>query len=86
MNTDKNIKTTQSQPDGYTLSATVGDCVRFTYKGGRKVWGKVLFIDRKTVILKLKSDYIGKNDEWFVGEEKHFNIKECKKFRLANCS
>ena len=73
-------------PAAKPLLAAVGDCVRFTYKGGRKVWGEVLFINRNAVVLKLKSDYIGKNVEWFAGEKKDFNIKECKNFRLANCS
>jgi len=73
-------------PAAKPLLAAVGDCVRFTYKGGRKVWGEVLFINKNAVVLKLKSDYIGKNVEWFAGEEKDFNIKECKQFRLANCS
>ena len=72
--------------DANRLLAAVGDCVRFTYKGGRKVWGEVLFINRNAVVLKLKSDYIGKNIAWFAGEIKDFNIKECKNFRLANCS
>jgi hypothetical protein len=62
---------------------TIEDHVRFTYKGGRKVYGKVVFIDSKIVVLKLLSDYIGKNVEWFVGEEKQFFLKECKKIRLA---
>lgn len=66
------------------LLASVGNCVKFTYKGGRKVWGEILFIDKNTVILRLKSDYIGKNVEWFIGEKKSFNIKECKNFRLTN--
>lgn len=74
------------QPAVKPLLAAVGDCVRFTYKGGRKVWGEVLFIDRRSPLMKLKTDYIGRNVEWFAGEEKHFNIKECKNFRLANCS
>ena len=69
--------------DCYTLLATVGDIVRFSYKGGRKVCGEVLFIDTKKLILKLETDYIGKNVEWFKGEEKQFNIKECKKFRVS---
>lgn len=64
-------------------AVTTGDHVRFTYKGGRKVYGKVVFIDNKIIVLKLLSDYIGKNVEWFVGEEKQFFLKECKKFRLA---
>lgn len=83
--TEDNLKP-ETATDANVLLAAVGDCVRFTYKGGRKVWGEVLFINRSVVVLKLKSDYIGKNVEWFAGEKKDFNIKECKGFRLANCS
>ena len=73
----------ETSNDCYTLLATVGDIVRFKYKGGRKVCGKVLYIDKKTLILRLETDYTGKNVEWFKGEKKHFNIKECKKFRVS---
>jgi hypothetical protein len=62
----------------------IGDSVRFTYKGGRKVLGEVIFINKRIMVLKLKSDYIGRNVEWFAGEKKDFNINECKKLRLAN--
>ena len=69
--------------DCYTLLAAVGDIVRFKYKGGRKVCGEVIYINKKTLILRLDTDYIGKNVEWFQGEKKHFNVKECKKFRVS---
>lgn len=36
-------------------------------------------IDPKGVLLKLMSDYIGKNVEWFSGENKYFNKAEMKK-------
>ena len=82
MNTTQNTQKVTNN-DCYTLLATVGDIVRFKYKGGRKVCGKVLYIDKKTLILRLETDYIGRNVEWFKGEEKHFNIKECNKFRVS---
>jgi len=82
----ENLNTNENGNCANRVLVAVGDCVRFTYNGGRKVWGEVLFINRNAVVLKLKSDYIGKNVEWFAGEEKDFNIKECKNFRLSNCS
>jgi hypothetical protein len=60
---------------------SISDIINFTYKGGRKVKGQVLAIyyKPKGILLKLHTDYIGKNDEWFAGEEKYFNISEMKK-------
>ena len=54
----------------------VGEIVSFEYKGGRLVQGLVLEVSAKTVLLKLLTDYIGANDEWYIGEEKLFNVKE----------
>lgn len=57
---------------------SVCDIIGFRYKGGRYVKGEVLRIDHKGILLKLKTDYIGKNDEWYVGENKYFNKAEMK--------
>lgn len=59
----------------------VEDVIFFRYKGGRFVKGKVLRVDNKGILLKLKTDYIGKNDEWFTGEDKYFNKAEMKNIR-----
>ena len=56
----------------------VSETISFRYKGGRKVKGEVLRIDSKGILLKLITDYIGKNDEWFAGENKYFNKSEMK--------
>jgi len=56
----------------------IGDVITFTYKGGRSVKGQVIQIDRKGINLVLKTDYIGKYTEWYIGEEKYFNRAEIK--------
>lgn len=61
-----------------TVLYTVTDTISFRYKGGRFVKGEVLRIDSKGILLKLKTDYIGKNDEWLAGEGKYFNKSEMK--------
>lgn len=57
-----------------------GDTVSFRYKGGRFVKGIVTITGDSWFEIVLKTDYIGKTVEWFIGEKKLFNIKECKKF------
>ncbi len=64
-----------------TVLPAVADVIGFRYKGGRFVKGEILRIDPKGLLLKLKTDYIGKNDEWFVGEDKYFNKSEMKNIR-----
>lgn len=56
----------------------VSETISFRYKGGRKVKGEVMRIDSKGVLLKLITDYIGKNEEWVSGENKYFNKAEMK--------
>lgn len=56
----------------------VGDIISFTYKGSRKVKGEITKFVSKALIVKLHTDYIGKNEEWHVGELKLFNKKEMK--------
>lgn len=61
------------------VTYSIGSVIRFRYKGGRRVVGEVLRIDPKGVLVKLMTDYIGKNVEWFSGENKYFNKAEMKK-------
>lgn len=62
----------------------VGDIIGFRYKGGRFVKGEVLRVDTKGILLKLATDYFGKNNEWFAGENKYFNKAEMKKVTKQN--
>ena len=65
-----------------------GDKIYFTYKGGRRVGGLVTNImistysKMTTIIVKLETDYIGKNDEWYEGEQKAFNLSEMKHIKI----
>ena len=52
------------------------DSIRFQYKGGRNVMGMVLRILEKRILLNLGTDYIGKNVDWYAGEDKYFNKAE----------
>ena len=61
-----------------TDSMTIGDIVSFNYKGGRNVIGEITSLDNGTVTLKLHTNYFGKNDDWFSGENKNFNRAEMK--------
>ena len=56
----------------------VGDTIKFTYKGGRKVIGTILSIQNNLLTAELKTDYLGKNEDWYIGESKSFNISEMK--------
>jgi hypothetical protein len=57
----------------------VADVIGFRYKGGRYVKGEILRIDPKGILIRLKTDYIGKNEEWYTGEDKYFNKAEMKR-------
>lgn len=57
----------------------LGDIISFTYKGNRKVTGEIIQFVPSAIVLKLHSDYIGQNEEWYEGETKLFNKKEMKK-------
>ena len=61
-----------------------GNRIHFTYKGGRRVGGIIDKIIGKTIVVKLETDYKGKNDEWFEGELKSFNLKEMKAILITN--
>jgi len=65
-----------------TIDMKIGDKISFRYKGNRKVKGIINALYSKVLTLTLETDYIGRNVEWFEGEEKDFNISEMKK--IAN--
>ena len=50
----------------------VNTTIQFNYSGNRLVIADVTRVDNKIIIAKLKTDYFGKNEDWYVGEEKHF--------------
>lgn len=60
------------------VGVEVGNVISFKYKGGRGVQIRVTYINETIVIGNLTTDYIGKNEEWFKGEEKQFNRSEMK--------
>jgi hypothetical protein len=60
-----------------------GDLLKFKYKGGRKVKGKVSSLYGKTMVLLLHTDYLGKNVFWEKGEYKEFNINEMKSVKIS---
>jgi hypothetical protein len=59
---------------------SVHDKVSFTYKGNRRVKGLVISVSTKPTgfVLLLETDYIGKNEQWYKGEKKYFNLSEVK--------
>lgn len=62
----------------------LGKIISFKYKGGRKVAGAVEgVLEHNQLLLRLTTDYIGKNDEWYIGETKSFNFKEMKKIAIV---
>lgn len=61
-------------PQGFDVS----DVIAFKYKGGRAVRGKVLSRSGKLIKIELYSDYIGRNEDWLVGEDKVFNLSEMR--------
>lgn len=72
---DKNTNdenSTTVKTDVNTVLCAVGNVIGFRYKGNRFVKGEILEIDNKGLLLKLKANYIGKNEEWFEGEKKYF--------------
>lgn len=54
------------------------DKIQFRYKGNRHVKGIVISFSDKQIELMLLTNYIGKNEEWFVCEKKTFNKSEMK--------
>lgn len=60
------------------IDFNVSDVISFKYKGGRSVKGEIVSVQPKWIVLRLHTDYIGKNVDWEKGELKDFNIKEIK--------
>ena len=56
----------------------IGDIISFKYMGGRDVTGEVLEINGVTILLLLHTDYIGRNEEWYIGEQKEFLRSQMK--------
>lgn len=74
------ISNNNETPNGTkTVLYAVADIIGFRYKGGRYVKGEILRIDPKGILIRLKTDYIGKNKEWYTGEDKYFNKAEMKR-------
>lgn len=59
----------------------VGAKIFFKYKGGRKIIGTVNDVIGRKVHIILHTDYIGKNEEWYKGDVKLFNISEMKEVK-----
>jgi hypothetical protein len=68
------------------VNLTISDVIGFRYKGSRFVKGEVVGIYHKRILLKLHTDYIGKNEEWFAGEHKYFNKAEMRKINNLKLS
>jgi hypothetical protein len=57
-----------------------GNTIKFNYKRGPVIC-ELVYVGERQIIGKLMTDYIGRNQEWYTGEEKIFNIKECKNIK-----
>ena len=44
------------------------DVISFKYKGSRHVKGKIISVDKNGLLIKLFTDYLGKNEDWYSGE------------------
>ena len=73
------VSSEEQSNNANVLLYAVADVIGFRYKGNRYVKGEILRIDPKGILLKLKTDYIGKNEEWYAGEDKYFNKAEMKR-------
>lgn len=62
----------------------VGNIVTLNYMGGRYVKGVVIDFDDTYFILKLCTDYIGKNEEWYKGERKIFRFSQAKNLKIID--
>lgn len=63
----------------------IGDIIQFRYKGKRLVKGEIIQITgiNKFIQLKLHTDYIGKNEDWYESDVKWFNKSEIKKMVIV---
>ena len=60
----------------------IGQRISFRYKNKKNIKGTIVGVVDNQLFLKLETNYLGKNVDWFIGEEKEFNISEMKK--IAN--
>lgn len=49
----------------------IGETKQFNYRG-RTVIIKIMRLDHDGVLGELLTDYIGKNDSWYIGDKKWF--------------
>lgn len=64
------------------VSCSVGDLIQCRYMN-RFVRGIVERVDDKYLVVKLETDYQGKNEEWCVGELKSLQFSLIKKLSLV---
>lgn len=57
----------------------VGNKIGFRYKGNRYVRILITSVAGKVITGVLFTDYIGKNEEWFIGEHKSFHYSQMRK-------
>ena len=57
-----------------------GNTIQFDYKRGSVIC-ELVYVGERQIIGKLMTDYYGRNQDWYTGEEKVFNIKECKNLK-----
>jgi hypothetical protein len=57
-----------------------GNTIQFNYKRGTVIC-ELIYVGERQIIGKLMTNYIGRNADWYTGEEKIFNIKEMKNIR-----
>lgn len=57
-----------------------GNTIQFNYKRGTVIC-ELIYVGERQIIGKLMTNYIGRNVDWYTGEEKIFNIKEMKNIR-----
>lgn len=55
----------------------IGNVISCKYNG-RKVRGEIVRLDKTWIVVKLHNEYIGKNEEWGIGEKKVLSRKICK--------
>jgi hypothetical protein len=80
LNNNEKLSTEQENPPiANLLLYAISDVIGFRYKGGRFVKCEILRIDPKGILVKLNTDYIGKNEKWYAGEDKYFNKAEMKR-------
>lgn len=69
---------TRSQHDAkLPVSCSVGDHIQCRYRN-RFVRGVVTRVGKKYLVLKLETDYQGKNEDWCVGELKSLQFSLIK--------